>query len=344
MLPKAITRRPAHRQAGFTLIEVLIAAGIAVAAVSVALSLIQITQKSYTNAATISNRDRLARNIERVIQDMDRIRYAAANDGSAGNRALSDCLTAKDLTANPSLAPTCSATLTPFRFVLKQGSPNPIAGDSQSPVYYGRDGAPCTAGTSCQFFKVITYFTPSCTSVSSDPTKTTQIDTCYQARSIRVTYQITALKPLIGGQTLGPKPTDLTASGVNFAISFGLPPNSGCPIFAVMTGYGPGGTIVCRCVTGSTPTGTNADGTPICSQPVGVSCPGNAHLLGIAPDNSPICSSGTIICTPTTNNTCSGGDWLGTLDLGDCNPVYISDNDPVPIDCSGQTGKCCHEQ
>lgn len=347
-----------HSQ-GLSLIEMLISLSIlSVISLGVA-SLLTDTSKVIKNTEITDVRDQIARDIESAMQKYNLVKMSAGLTGKStpdvvptdpGNLALANCLSDHD----KSRPNKCDASKGRQRFVMyskTRGGKVPIAGSSDNnAVYYSKNGAPCSQ-VNCRYFRADAYFTPTCIASTAVGAARSTAQTCSQARSVTLQYQVVPLKRLPGTErTLSNRPETLEESSIEHKVS-GILSNQICPSMAKMTGYTTDGKIVCECVNGTKKVANSPNNEFIQCQAV-PRCKAGEVWLGFGNDGMPVCASTESHCedkkrTAASNSAfCENGGWVDKINLGRC----VSNGgeggkkgEEVEVDCPDARVSCCYE-
>jgi prepilin-type N-terminal cleavage/methylation domain-containing protein len=344
---------------GLSLIEMLIALSIlSVISLGVA-SLLTDTSQVIKNTEITDVRDQIARDIESAMQKFNLVKMSAGLTGQPtpdvvptdpGNLALANCLSDHDKN-RPNK---CDASKRQLPFVMysrTRGGKVPIAGgDNNSAVYYSLNGSPCSQ-VNCRYFRADAYFTPTCIASTAVGSARSTAQTCSQARSVTLQYQVVPLKPLPGAQrTLSKRPENLEESSIEHKVS-GILSGQFCPSMAKMTGYTTDGKIVCECIAGAKKVANSPNNELIQCQAV-AKCNAGEVWLGFGQDGMPVCASTESHCedekrTAASNGAfCGKGGWVDKISLGRC----VSDGgeggkkgEEMEVECPDARVSCCYE-
>lgn len=175
-------------QSGFSLIQVLVAAGIMSMTVMAFLAMQSVQSKSNVSTQTLISRNLLQLQIQQALVNPGAIMKSMA-DTSSGNVELKKCLVP---TGN-----SCTQTSAPAGFVLIDAQGTRISGGSPSdPARYDHTGAPCSSAGSRCLLEVYTEYQATCRNGTS-PCSNADVLAKY---TIRQAPGVTA----IGGTPLAP--------------------------------------------------------------------------------------------------------------------------------------------
>lgn len=338
------------RTAGISVVELLVGVGIMGIVAAGLSTYITNFERFRNNMALVSARDSIARRIQQQIQAFDNIQFSALDESNPGNRMLRACLDPGGEVCQVSSA----ERQVEFRLLLNQGASGAsgrraIAGPAASgtkPVLYSKNGGDnCAADQKdCGTFEAHAYFWGVCKGGAAE---------CPQASTIFVRYQVRANVSGVFSTKIqhAPPDPDFSADKASFALSFpvsrGLLAAQSCPDFAQQAGYDSAGRLLCKCLLGYEPKGTDADGQIICQQ--SAQCLPGQIVVGMLATGIPDCRTPEVRCADvkfgkTVDKTarCPAGGWLEDLDLGTCRAgPKTKKASNREIACDNNAGRCC---
>lgn len=270
---------------GFSLMETVVATGLATGVALGTAALIKGIFKNGNDAALAMMRDQLVQQIHKVVSDPRNMRLSAT---SQGNTQLNKCINVNG--NNPANACTTNVYTfipasnkwqyvpDPYKFDLYDSTTNRIVAGGQNPARYDKQGKPCTgSGSAACPYEAVATMVAKCASATAGGPPTAQ---CSQARTyevfidVHLTASVAALEPVrqIGSSMHGALPV-----------------------------YG-------KCADGTTLTGLNSDGSPICTvkghsaaapAAPGAQCAPGQYLFSYNPqltNNGVICRTLAAVC------------------------------------------------
>ena len=333
-------------EAGFGLVEVMIASGILALVVGATTVFMQQSGDNLVYRSAKVEQQRLYNSIKSDLQKYDKVKFSATKGGS-GNASLNRCLQ-----TNPGKTSDCSPTSAAdqigFELWTRQGIDEvQKSGPSGGAMKYSLSGVrDCAAGTAyCPFWNVETYFWATCPG---------GLTSCDQASNIHTRFIIRPVRQDFKGIPLGalPPANDFDNNKAKFAISHNVTKSSSkivgdqsCPVGAVMSGLNENGIIKCVCKGGFEEVLPRTN--PIVCKPLPSACPTDQRIKGRNPDGSVKCAPQQKVCQivafASGAVTCPVGGWLEKIDLGTCRPAAATKKGTSrPISCDTNQGTCCY--
>lgn len=296
--------------AGMSLVEIMVAIGLVGIAAAAGSQLLPRIGETRKRIESISLRDGISMRVKKALTAnglrYSATTYAASDTGNAQLRNCIDGLPATICTATDIINPQS------FRLALPGGGATPIdlAGSDRTPLFYDVKGQRCpnnlsaSIAANCKWlWDVRSYFVAICQNNAAS---------CPDAFAVRVRNAVSFVPdpdrpydPIIASLP----PVDTGPSPDPWRLSYWVPiqpptQTTACAVNSntVMSGASATGVVICTCLPGTTPTGVDADGNPICTPPTSRTCPSGQKMQGLDQNALPR-------CVPKTAETCS---WLSS--------------------------------
>lgn len=340
------SRRRSRRTAGVSVVEMLVALGIFGVVVAGLATYVANFNQFRNNMSLVSTRDAISRRLQQQIQAFDNIQASAKDSSFIGNRKLLACLDV----GNEPCDVTSAEKQVEFRFLVNQGAAGrralagPAFGET-TPVKYNKNGGDNCQGTDqgCGTFEAHAYFWAVCQNGAP---------TCPQASTVFVRYQVRSNAKGVFTTNVPHSPPEplfsdkKTSYAVSFPVFRGLMKDQMCPDYAQQAGYDSSGRVLCKCLLGYEPTGSDANGI-LCER--SEQCKNGEVLAGLLVDGRPDCRKPKVQCrniqfgkTVDGSPRCPAGGWLRDINLGTCRTgPKTKKASNREIACDTNAGQCC---
>jgi prepilin-type N-terminal cleavage/methylation domain-containing protein len=354
-----IMKRLFKNNRGFSLIEIMISAGVLGIMVTALSSYLVSTTQGLSRAEKKAVLNVIYEGVRVTATTPSALAYSV-NNGILGNRVISNCV-------NP--VKSCPSQATNSRkqdtFNLYDSSGTKIAGKKSNPQGYDWNGDTCVPGSKKCLWGAVAYYWATCP--PSNPATTKPANTCTNPAKINVRIQVTPFPQAQPkkGVKFREFPRNEYFNGKNNATSFATSIHAKdivnlvqdeCAKDQKQTGTYPDGKPICECIVKSVSSkgkfNTDGFGRVKCGPQ---SCQSKFEVMtGYDGDTGKITCLNLKNCPSAANcpckkidldvsGDCGVGYWMVNIDYGVCKTDTSKNGKGKPrtVSCTGRSGQCC---